>query len=332
MDVTRRDAAVCSTTMPEPDGSELTGKPDRVHRLVVVAVCAAIIAALAGGIIMLVDVLGSDDHSPAAQHARKREPGGAGAAGSNQTAGPEAEPPRKIIKLADHPLVTTPGLGLPNNACRLPEWDNSQATAKRFFRAATRCLDRAWEPVLRELGLPFTPPRLYFPEGQSFASDCGTIEVGIQTAAYYCEGELFLPFAGLQLDQYQDNPGVYLALIAHEYGHHVQELAGIMDAAWRQIYQAGEGTARAQEISRRKELQAQCFSGLFLGSHVDRGGSIDRQMYDRAWHDQETRGDDTSGGHDHGSNENYAKWWRKGALDNRLTDCNTFKAPASEVS
>src|SRR5690606_40087255 len=101
------------------------------------------------------------------------------------------------------------------------------------------------------------------------------------SAAYYCEAELFLPFAGLQLDQYQDNPGVYLALIAHEYGHHVQELAGIMDAAWRQIYQAGEGTPRAQEVSRRKELQAQCFSGLFLGSHVDRSEEHTSELQSR---------------------------------------------------
>lgn len=320
--------------MPEGGGSELAGKRDRVHRLVVVAVCAAIIAALAGGVVVLVDVLGSDEPAPTSQHARDQDSGGAGGAAGATRAPSESngKAPQKVIKLADHPLVTKTGVVLPNNACELPEWVNSNKAAKRFFRAATHCLDRAWEPVLRELNLPFTPPRLYFPEGSSFQSDCGTIDVGIQTAAYYCEGELFLPFAGLQLDQYQDNPGVYLALIAHEYGHHVQELAGIMDAAWRQIYQAGEGTPRAQEVSRRKELQAQCFSGLFLGSHVDRGGSIDRQMYSRAWHDQETRGDDTSGGHDHGSNANYAKWWRKGALDNRLSDCNTFAASADEVS
>ncbi|MGH3433170.1 MAG: neutral zinc metallopeptidase, partial [Thermocrispum sp.] len=279
----------------------------------------------------------STDEPPAVtrQDARGGGPGGAGSpAGATTTeqTGPPTSMPQKVIKLADHPLLAASGSGLPNNACDLPEWDNSSAAAKRFFLAATRCLDRAWEPVLRANDLPFTPPRLYFPGGPSFRSDCGTIKVGIDTAAYYCEGELFLPFGGLQLNQYQDNPGVYLALIAHEYGHHVQELAGIMDAAWRKIYQAGEGSDRGQEVSRRKELQAQCFSGLFLGAHVDRGGSITRDMYDRAWHDQETRGDDTSGGRDHGSNRHYAQWWRNGALDNRLSDCNTFAADADAVS
>jgi len=307
------------------------------HRLAVIALCGAIIAALASGVAVLVAVVSTDDPPAAGAHPhgnRDKDPGGAGSpAGATTTqAGPTTSMPQKVIKLADHPLMRESATGLPNQACDLPEWDNTAPVAKRFFRAATECLDRAWEPVLRGHDLPFTPPRLYFPSGPNFRSDCGTIKVGIDTAAYYCEGELFLPFGGLQLDQYEDNPGVYLALIAHEYGHHVQELAGIMDAAWRQIYQAGEGSVRGQQLSRRKELQAQCFSGLFLGAHVDRGGSVTREMYDKAWHDQETRGDDTSGGRDHGSNAHYAHWWRKGALDNRISDCNTFSAPPGSVS
>lgn len=237
----------------------------------------------------------------------------------------------KILELEKHPLLQDANAGLPNLVCALPSWHNDPETAKAFFRAATGCLNAAWEPLLRRFDLPFTPPDLLFPTGDRFQSDCGTISVGIGTAAYYCEGELFLPYHGLQIEQYGDNPGVYLALIAHEYGHHVQEVAGIMDAAWERIYAAGEHTETGQELSRRKELQAQCFSGMFLGSHVDRGGSITRDMYNEAWEDQETRGDDTSGGHDHGNNENYAAWWRAGAVDNRIGDCNTFAADSAEV-
>lgn len=45
---------------------------------------------------------------------------------------------------------------------------------------------------------------------------------------------------------------------------------------------------------------------MFLGAHVERGGTVTQAMYDRAWQDQETRGDETSGTHDHGSNAHYA--------------------------
>jgi predicted metalloprotease len=168
--------------------------------------------------------------------------------------------------------------------------------------------------------------------GTTFQTACGDINVGVSTAAYYCDNNLYVPFHGLQIDQYGDNPGVYLALIAHEYGHHVQEVAGIMDAVWQQIYQDGQLSPAGLDLSRRKELQAQCFSGMFLGAVVDRGGSITRDMYAKAWRDQDTRGDNTSGSHDHGTNAHYATWWRMGAQYNRITKCNTFAASAADVS
>nr|WP_325703744.1 neutral zinc metallopeptidase [Amycolatopsis sp.] len=239
---------------------------------------------------------------------------------------------QKVLKLADHPILQDPNAGLQNLVCNLPTWQSTQAAAEAFFTAAEQCLNDAWGPFLEYYHLPFSPPSLHFPNGASFQTACGTIGVGVATAAYYCDNNLYVPYKGLQIDQYGNNPGVYLALFAHEYGHHVQEVAGIMDAVWQQIYQVGEDTPAGLDLSRRKELQAQCFSGMFLGAVVDRGGSVTRDMYAKAWRDQDTRGDNTSGSHDHGTNANYAAWWRKGAQNNRIAQCNTFAAPASEVS
>ncbi|GAA3541209.1 neutral zinc metallopeptidase [Amycolatopsis ultiminotia] len=248
------------------------------------------------------------------------------------TTSSEDSGPHKILELGDHPLLQDPNAGLQNQVCDLPAWASTQQGAEAFFTAASKCLDAAWGPFLEAYHLPFTSPALHFPTGPSFDTECGTIQVGIATAAYYCENNLYVPFKGLQTDQYGNNPGVYLALFAHEYGHHVQEVAGIMDAAWQKIYAAGQNSAEGLEMSRRKELQAQCFSGMFLGAHVDQGGTVTREMYNKAWSDQETRGDNTSHSHDHGTNAHYAQWWRAGAKDNRIADCNTFSAPSSAVS
>lgn len=239
---------------------------------------------------------------------------------------------QKILKLADHPILQDPNAGLQNIVCVLPDWQSTEAGAEAFFTAATRCLNEAWGPFLEYYHLPFVPPTLSFPTGNSFQTACGNITVGVATAAYYCDDNLYVPYRGLQTDQYGDNPGVYLALIAHEYGHHVQEVAGIMDAVWQQIYRDGPFSPSGLDLSRRKELQAQCFSGMFLGAVVDRGGSITRDMYEKAWRDQDTRGDNTSGSHDHGTNAHYASWWRVGAQYNRIAKCNTFAAPTSDVS
>ncbi|MTD58100.1 neutral zinc metallopeptidase [Amycolatopsis pithecellobii] len=240
--------------------------------------------------------------------------------------------PRKIYTLADHPLLTNPTAGLSNASCSVPGWPSSPAASKAFFTAAADCLNARWGQLLTSMNLPFHPPQLEFPSGPSFTTECGTIDVGLSTASYYCKDHLYVPYRGLQTDQYGNKPGVYLALFAHEYGHHVQDLVGLMDAVWQQIYTDGQDSANGLEMSRRKELQAQCFSGMFLGATANQGGTVTQAVFDTAWYDQDTRGDNTSGSHDHGTNAHYAAWWRKGAQSDRLAQCNTFAAADADVS
>ena len=239
---------------------------------------------------------------------------------------------RKVHRLADHPLLSGSNHGLPEIDCALPAWRDDPEAAEQFFTTAKDCLDAAWEPVMHRHHLPFRSPTLHFPTGDSFRTACGTIEIGTATAAYYCKGDLYVPYSGLQTDQYGNSPGIYLALFAHEYGHHVQELSGIMDAAWDHIYRLGRDSDKGLEMSRRKELQAQCFSGMFLTSQVGTQGTITQQMFSAAWADQLSRGDDNTETRKHGSNAHYAEWWQTGARTNTLADCDTFDVSKSAVS
>ncbi|MFA4051321.1 hypothetical protein ONA88_19325 [Mycobacteroides chelonae] len=101
------------------------------------------------------------------------------------------------------------------------------------------------------------------------------------------------------------------------------------DEYWRQRRAAGVDSPLGLELSRRLELQAQCFSGMFLGSR--RGGTITQQELDLAWNDQD-RGDGQQPTRDHGSNQHAEAWWRHGSLKNRLWECNTWLADSSAVS
>ncbi|MBB3661804.1 hypothetical protein FB384_000708 [Prauserella sediminis] len=250
--------------------------------------------------------------------------------GAEAPAGPE-----KVYKLGQHPLFQNTDGGLTANACPLPAWQDTDAAAKAFLTAANDCLNTTWGDLLRAYNLPFERPTLHFPRGRSYNTPCGTEQVSIKRAAVYCENNLYVPIAGLQLENYPNRPGIHLALLAHEYGHHVQYVSGILDAAWQQINNAGGlGTTKGDAVSRRMELQAQCFSGMFMGSHTGRSGAdgVTQTMLDHAWYNQQERGDDTSGTTDHGSNENYAAWWQQGSRDNRLYQCNTWLAEAGSVS
>ncbi|MCP2255250.1 hypothetical protein LY13_004024 [Prauserella aidingensis] len=290
--------------------------------IVLFSLVGVVLAALAG-VLALVAVTGDDESRGA--------PAGGGNAGSARAT---ETVPGNVRALGDRPLLQDPDAGLQAVTCTLPEWRSTPQAAERFFTAATDCLNRAWEPFLRRYELPFREPTLHFPDGPSFRTPCGDIRVDVTTAAYYCNDNLYVPFDGLQTDYYGPQAGIYLSVLAHEYGHHVQEVAGIMDGVWAQINAAGQHSDEGQDLSRRRELQAQCFSGMFMGAHTGRSGprGVTQQMFDAAWYDQDTRGDDTSGTSDHGSNANYAAWWRAGAESNRIVDCNTFSAPASKVS
>ncbi|HJQ46227.1 MAG TPA: neutral zinc metallopeptidase [Amycolatopsis sp.] len=305
-----------------PHPSSGTHRSRRQHGRPAVAFGVSTVAVVLAGVLVfvLIRALASGSTSPAE----------AGSGNAAPAAG--AAPGQKVLKLGDHPILQDADAGLQNIVCVLPDWHSDQQTVEAFFTAAEGCLNEAWGPFLEYYHLPFSPPTLHFPTGTTFPTACGTISVGVSTAAYYCDNNLYVPYKGLQIDQYGDNPGVYLALLAHEYGHHVQEVSGLMDAVWRQIYADGQTSPAGLDLARRKELQAQCFSGMFMGAVVDRGGSVTRDMYAKAWRDQDTRGDNTSGSNDHGSNAHYAEWWRTGAQYNRIAKCNTFAAPTSDVS
>ncbi|MFV1356627.1 hypothetical protein [Mycolicibacterium fortuitum] len=76
------------------------------------------------------------------------------------------------------------------------------------------------------------------------------------------------------------------------------------------------------------ELQAQCFSGMFVGSIVDTGGRFTTADYqviaDGNW--------DAVSPRDHGSPEHSGSWWDHGYRLNKIGECNTWLSPAGDVS
>ncbi|WP_414937038.1 neutral zinc metallopeptidase [Amycolatopsis sp. cmx-11-51] len=240
--------------------------------------------------------------------------------------------PQPQHKLADNPLWLSSNVGLPNQACNLSRWASNPNASSAFFESARPCLDSVWQQVMSYTKLPFRVPTVKYPSGKNWSSPCGDASGGT-VAAFYCSQNetLYMPYEGLQPNQYGNRPGVYLAVFAHEYAHHVQALSGISKAYWDARYEAGTDSAAGLEMSRRNELSAQCLSGTFLGSTVGRGGSVDQAMYRDAWGSQD-RGDHNGGPRDHGSDAHAISWWQHGAQKNRIAQCNTWAAKASDVS
>ncbi|WP_189595211.1 neutral zinc metallopeptidase, partial [Nocardia cerradoensis] len=85
---------------------------------------------------------------------------------------------------------------------------------------------------------------------------------------------------------------------------------------------AGTRSERGLELSRRIELQAQCFDGMYLGSAQD-GGALTTAQIGLAVRDAGGRGDGPTDSPDHGSPDNSGAWFELGVEHNRTAQCNT---------
>lgn len=236
---------------------------------------------------------------------------------------PRATP---VLRLGDHPINRD--IGVPAITCPLPRFSQDTAGQERFYRAALPCLDAAWAPVLRATNLPFGSPVLLVVDGH-VGTPCGGFPT---SAAWYCSANSTIyMYAGYftQVEQLGDEPGRYLDVLAHEYGHHVQGRAGISQAAWEARYEAGPDSPAGLDNSRRTELQASCYGGMFLAAVAGRG--VDQVMVDQMLTDAAWRGDQPNQPRDHGSPATNGAWTRHGAQLNRTFQCNTWVAPAESV-
>ena len=124
----------------------------------------------------------------------------------------------------------------------------------------------------------------------------------------------------------QGVPTAAVAMLAHEYGHHLQHLSGTLDAATEQMAAVGRQTPDGLDIARRTELQAQCLAGMFFGA------TFDAPSINVAQQDAYTRGDAPGALPSHGLPQNFGDWFTLGAQRNSLDVCNTWVAPPTAVS
>ncbi|MFI6816214.1 neutral zinc metallopeptidase [Nonomuraea sp. NPDC050328] len=196
--------------------------------------------------------------------------------------------------------------------------------AKAYSRKVFDCLGRTWGAHFKAAGIRFTRPTIGFiTKPKRF---CGS-KWGDAGAAYCHESDHFVVL--LDKNALEDPSDLYLMhLIGHEYGHHLQDLAGITKA-WQYI----PYRHRKEELEqwRRLELQADCLGAAFIGSIWD---SLDRSAadWDYLLDIMRESGDENSKVKDHGKGRSRAYWVSRGFRAADPGACNTFTAPSSRVA
>ena len=197
--------------------------------------------------------------------------------------------------------------------------------------------EMTWHEVFRsEVGRDYEEPKLVLFDNV-VQSACGIAQSA--TGPFYCplDGKVYLDTSFFrELDERFAAPGDFAQayVVAHEVGHHVQNLLGISDQV-RSAQQAS-GRRGANQLSVRQELQADCFAGVWANHaqkmrHVLEQGDVEEGLNaasaigdDRL--QRETRGYVVPESFTHGSSAQRVEWFRRGLQGGRISNCDTFNA------
>ncbi|WBQ04299.1 neutral zinc metallopeptidase [Kribbella sp. CA-293567] len=247
---------------------------------------------------------------------------------------PLRQPTTAMTFTPDLPLVQN-GLykagRVPAVSCRMPV--GAQTSRAAVLAAATvvlDCLDRSWVSVVARSGHYFESPGLVVFDRAKDKS-CELRE--IHASAFYCskDNKIYLEWKDyLQRGNWNRQIDL-LDTMAHEYGHHLQRLAGILSYGWDP--EASQTSAAALLKSRRLELQATCFGAAFLGANKTSLRLTGERL--RTWqHQTRHSGDEYSAGklRDHGSRQSQWRWAAPAFQSANPSSCNTFTAATTKVS
>ncbi len=132
--------------------------------------------------------------------------------------------------------------------------------------AALASLNDTWEPLFRQAGIPFRQPKLVF-YSQLGQSGCGAAQSAM--GPFYCPADQGIYIDTTFYDQMERDLGAggdfaRYYVMAHEYGHHIQQITGVAD----QIRSAQQQNPRAaNQLQVLMELQADCYAGVWAGKN-----------------------------------------------------------------
>jgi predicted metalloprotease len=197
--------------------------------------------------------------------------------------------------------------------------------------------EQTWHGLFAERHLTYTEPTLVLFRG-AVQSACGFAQAAM--GPFYCPGDhkLYLDLAFFdEMKRRLGAPGDFAQayVIAHEVGHHVQNLMGI-SAKVHQAEQRARSQAEANAYSVRLELQADCFAGVwgYRAEHI--GHRLEPGEVEQALRAASAIGDDTlqkqargyavPDSFTHGSAEQRVRWFERGMQSGDPRQCNTFKS------
>ena len=206
----------------------------------------------------------------------------------------------------------------------------------RFIAAVLGETEDTWSAIFQANGVQYLPPKLVlYRDEMPTACGSGSAAAG----PFYCplDRKVYLDLSFFQQlsDEFQA-PGEFAEayVLAHEVGHHVQNLLGISGKV--RAAQERASDAQANQLSVRLELQADCFAGVWAKhadqtKHILEQGDIESALRAAAAVGDDTlqkraRGYVVPESFTHGSAAERTGWFKRGLTDGSIQGCDTFAA------
>jgi hypothetical protein len=237
--------------------------------------------------------------------------------------------------------ITTPGgstdvAGGGGNAGGTGTADVTGDAGKQFVSRVLGSTERVWDGIFTNMGQSYEKPKLVLFTG-FVQSACGMAQSA--TGPFYCPGDRKVY---IDLSFYRDMkdklgaPGDFAQayVIAHEVGHHVQNLFGIAEKVQQQRMRVSETEANA--LSVKMELQADCFAGIWAkeadaSAQILEPGDIEEGLSaaaaigdDRL--QKQSQGYAVPDTFTHGTSAQRVRWFKTGFQASDLAACDTFAA------
>ncbi len=211
----------------------------------------------------------------------------------------------------------------------------SDDEAAQFAGVVLAETEDVWNGIFQSQGFDYSEPTMVLFSGQ-VRSACGFASAA--SGPFYCPGDrklyLDLNFFN-QLDRQFGASGDFAQayVIAHEVGHHVQNLVGVLPRFNEMRQSMSQSEANAMSV--RVELQADCFAGIWA-HYTDQKGLLEAGDIEEALNAAHQIGDDTlqrrtqgyvvPDSFNHGTSAQRSEWFARGYENGRMADCDTFNS------
>lgn len=204
-----------------------------------------------------------------------------------------------------------------------------------FVRAILGETEDTWGEIFSANGQRYEQPKLVLFRG-AVRTACGSASSAV--GPFYCPGDrkVYLDLGFFQEMQRRFNESGDFArayVIAHEVGHHVQNLVGVFDKV-NDARRRGARMEGANGLSVRQELQADCFAGVWANHSQQRQHWLQSGDIESALHAATAIGDDAlqeqaqgrvvPDSFTHGTSAQRVRWFRTGFDTGDIGKCNTF--------